>query len=169
MSTIKLQLILFFVLGAIFSAEATAQDASFPASWAGDWMFTYTQKDCNTGQVLGVTSVGKTINDGDLVKNFDADLLALSSLTATITDSEMTAGGSDVTVVGSCTYTDIVALSLTRTGNYINGTKGITQRADGVCTGGAGVIQCDLWEITAVRAVSPANPSTWGAIKALYE
>lgn len=166
MARICVTLIVAVAICSTFVVEAAAQNPTFPASWEGSWAFTFTKRDCDTGDILTVSFEGKTIITGDLVKNFDPDMAATNGQPI-ISDTELGFIGGDIEIIGNCTYTTGVVYNLARTGNYINGVKTITLIAEGVCPGNA--TECDFWHITAVRAVAPVESQTWGAIKALYE
>ncbi len=162
-----LSLFLLLIAGA-----ANAEDIIVPESWAGIWETTTTEMDCQTLEVINVTTTRDTLCAGDIMNPDDPDGIFTCSGTITEGTIHMECS-STVEVLPDCSLTISFVSDGTRTGGTSTGVS-----INSFTYTGAGCFfedTCTRLESVSVRigddpgcGTSPVALASWGSLKSVY-
>ena len=158
----------------LIAGAASADSIVVPESWAGVWETTTTERDCETLEILSVTTSVDTLCAGDTFDFEDPDG-GFPDLVCdgTITDTtlHMECSGS-MEVFPGCTVTFNFVSDATRNGETTEGVTVITTTFDGSCFSDD---LCFRNESTSVRlgedpdcGPTPVDSQSWGTLKSTY-
>ena len=168
---------IFFLTSAPFLilASANAEDIIVPVSWEGVWETTTTEMNCQTLEVLSVTTTLDTLCAGDVLNPADPDGEFPSfECTGTVTDDtiNMECSGS-MEVLPDCTFTISFISEGSITGDTSTGVS-----VNRFTYTGAGCFfedMCTRLETTSVRTgaasgcgTTPVTSASWGGLKSVY-
>ena len=155
-----------------FVGAASADDIIVPESWAGVWETTATEKDCQTLEIISVTTTLDTLCAGDIINPEDPEGTFLCS--GTMTDGAIHLEcSSTVEILPDCSLTISFVSDGTRNGDNSTGVSINTFTYTG-----AGCFfedTCTRLESTSVRTaddpgcgLAPVAAATWGSFKSVY-
>ena len=156
----------------LIAGAANAEDIIVPESWAGIWETTTTEMDCQTLDVVNVTTTRDTLCAGDIMNPDDPD--GVFTCTGTITDATIHIEcSSTVEALPDCSLTISLVSDGTRTGDTSTGVS-----INSFTYTGAGCFfedTCTRLESTSVRLgddpgcePSPVDSARWGSLKSVY-
>lgn len=175
MRSFLMHLIILAAVPFLVVATAGAEDIIVPESWEGVWETTTTEMNCQTLEVISVTTTLDTLCGGDVMNPEDPDGSFPSfECTGTVTDDtvQMECSGT-MEVFPGCSLTLSFNSDGTRTGDTSTGVSINTFTYTG-----AGCFfedTCTRLETTSVRTgdnpdceATPVVTASWGAIKSIY-
>ena len=171
----KLVTLSILALVVMLAASAIPTEAqTIPAAWAGIWEFTTDDEVCDGAFIdtyVDTTAICPGEEFGADEEGFDLNC------SGTITDTaiDVTCSAS-VELIPDCTMTITLTTQATRTGGTIQGTERTSFTYTGTACGPL-VDECTDGTFTGVRidpdpgacGSTPTLPTTWGAIKAIYQ
>ena len=175
MRSFLLHLIFLTAAPFLIVATAGAEDIIIPVSWEGVWETTTTEMNCQTLEVLSVTTTLDTLCAGDVMNPEDPDGGFPSfACSGTITDDtvHMECSGT-MEVLPGCSLTLSFISDGTRNGDASTGVSINT-----FAYVGAGCFfedTCTRFESTSVRTdddpgcdATPVASASWGSLKSVY-
>lgn len=158
----------------ILTGPAIAQEITIPEAWAGVWENTTTEMDCETMEIVSVTTSIDTFCAGDILNPDDPDggLLEFDcegSADDTTYHLECTGTGE---IFPGCSVTFSYVTDGTRSGNTSEGVSVQTTTYEGTC-----FVEdtCTRYETTSVRLeedpdceLTPVLSASWGSLKSNY-
>ena len=158
---------LFLIVGA-----AGAEDIIVPVSWEGVWEVTTTEMDCQTLEVINVSTTLDTLCAGEILNPENPDGLFICS--GTVTDVALHLEcSSTLDVLPDCSLTVSFVSDGTRNGDTTSGVSINTFTYTGA--GCFFADTCTRLETTSVRTgddpgcgASPVVSASWGSFKSVY-
>jgi hypothetical protein len=158
------------LLGLLVAAPASAQ-IEFPASWAGIWDMTTTDRNCGSTTVIDMFTEADTLCAGTA---FDPGDETEFTCAGSIGDTSIDVSCSGSFEADGCTVTFSFIVTGTRSGDSYTGTETFSITYEGAC--GPVPDQCTESEVSGVRtgppppacASTPVTSSEWGRIKRIY-
>lgn len=163
-------LLALLLLDLVVPGTASAQ-LEFPASWAGIWELTSTERQCGSSTVLDMYTENDTLCVG---QSFDAGDEADFQCTGTIGESGIDVSCSSEISEGPCTITFTYSAVGTRSGDSFSGTDAFSITYSDGC--GPVPDQCVETEVSGTRVApaplscgtTPVHHSKWGLVKHIY-
>ncbi len=165
--------ILFLIVTSLLTAgAATAEDIIVPESWAGIWETTTTEMDCQTLDVISVTTTLDTLCAGDIFNPEDPEFgfVCSGSVTDVAIHLECSA---TVDILPDCSLSLSFVSDGTRSGETSSGVSVNAFTYTG--TGCFFEDTCVRGETTSVRTgddpdcgPTPVSETGWGSLKSIY-
>jgi len=130
------------------SIAFTVCDLLLPGTWGGEWKTTITSRKAATGSVTAIRTVTAFLRSGEPF-GMGVVVAKLATCTGKVTDTDLDAHCATQVTTGTCTASGDVEVTLTRTGEAINGAGASTLSVIGDC--GPAMSSAETIEISGQR------------------